>query len=188
MKEKYFLVDCDGVLLDWTTAFNQYHLKKSNSVFSDDSWDMGIKNQRRMESLINEFNTSVEFSNLEPLPHAVECLKEIYKMGYKIVVISSCLGDTITYNNRILNLNYIFGDIFNDIICIEVGGNKKPILDNYERTFWVDDNTKNCIIGSESGHDSILFSQKYNVSDSIPNTVKRLTNWKEIIKYVNKNK
>ena len=78
--EKWALLDCDDVLLDWIGGFGEF-LKAAKGLAIEgrpDSWDMskwsGVSSEKTV-GFINEFNTGdVGFEKLKPMTGAVESI------------------------------------------------------------------------------------------------------------------
>lgn len=180
---KYFLVDCDGVLLNWTLGF-QLYLEEVYPKYKIDLsvYDYGLE-YNLLSRLVDEFNTTEHFSRLPDYSDAKIGIAHLANTGYNIVVITSCLGTQKTVDLRQKNLVNIFGDVFHKIICIPHGESKKEILRQYPNSYWVDDTIRHCVDGNDLGHTSILMSHSYNQND-VPSNMLIAKTWKDIIEII----
>ena len=182
---KYFLTDCDEVLLNWFAGLTDYLNKYYPGTKLDISqYSLGLPKEFS-EKVVDEFNTSVEFESIPPLRDAVEYAKKITDLGYKFVAITTCLGDDNTRRMRENNLYDIFGkDAFHEVHCLKIGTSKLHTLQQYEPTFWVDDKLKHCESGVKAGHKSFQMIHEYNENDKRPPYIPAVKTWKEIYEYI----
>ena len=82
MRDKVILVDCDGVLLDWMYAFQQWMKRHGYIMKNPDVYDVGVmygleRNEKRR--LCRMFNESATIRKVPPLRDAssmfVSCMK-----------------------------------------------------------------------------------------------------------------
>lgn len=183
MKSKLFLTDVDNCLLDWSKTFGEFIQQTEPGVELDLlKYDFGIGKKHAL-ALSDKFNKSPHFENIVPYQHALKYVPKIVDLGFKFVAVTSCLGNELTYRMREKNLLNVFGDVFEDVICIPMHANKKPELEKFDPTYWADDKLGNCIVGWECGHKSFLIDQKYNEDDSHHGVI-RVKSWREIYQLV----
>ena len=94
MNEEYKIVltDCDGVLLDWETAFHAWmaqhgYVKKVEAIY-DMSETYGIE-KAEGKRLIKEFNESAWMGYLKAFWDARSGVARLYENGYRLHVITS---------------------------------------------------------------------------------------------------
>lgn len=187
--KKYFLTDIDNCTLDWSGAMLDY-LRDDHSYLDLDpsKYSFGLSDIH-MDQLWRQFNKEDRFERLKPLRDAAEYLPKIADLGYTFIGITSCLPDATpeTYAKlfpaRMKNLQTYFGDIFEYCVCLQVHDSKKPFLEKYSPTFWVDDKLKHVEDGAKVGHQSFLMAHDYNVA-LYYNDFTRVDNWKEIYETV----
>lgn len=186
--DKIFLTDADGVLLDWSQGIIKYiqnNYPHINLDFSD--YGFGI-DRKSLDKIVDEFNVSSDFANLKALNDAVEYVHTIADLGYKFVVITTCLATEQSVGTeymRVKNLETVFGSgIFSDVYCLPIGTSKMLTLQKYKPTFWVDDKLKHSIDGAKAGHESFQMVHAYNEKDIRPDNIIAVRSWKEIHEYI----
>lgn len=80
------------------------------------------------------------------------------------------------------NLKEVFGDVFEQIECLDTGADKDEALSKIpEGTIWIEDKPANAELGSRMGLVALLLdlphNQVYNEDNSL---VQRIKNWTEI--------
>lgn len=182
---KIILTDCDGVLLDWDLAFEQWMLTQGYTKKVLDSYDTGVAyhiekhDQRR---LVKTFNESIEIGSLPAFRDAVEGVKKLSEHGYVFHCITSLTTDTNAIERRKYNLEKVFGkNIFTEYTFLGIGKDKDGALKPYEGTsyYWIEDKPKNAECGSKFGLRSLLIEHEHNKNYS-SETVSLVKNWKEI--------
>ena len=186
LKEKTILVDCDGVLLDWEYAFDNWmarHDYKINTVgdyLMDVKYDLSKADAKR---LIRMFNESATIRKLPPLRDAIHYVKRLHQEhGYVFHAITSLSNDTYSQHLRTKNLRELFGNtVFERYTYLDTGADKDEALEEYRDTglYWLEDKPKNAIAGYEVGLSSILISHPHNENFNHPN-IPRVRNWKEV--------
>lgn len=192
-KERLILSDVDGVMLDWETQFTEYAIAKGCTPVPDtnhyynlgkrfeESWDV-------LHDLMVEFNRSDVIANMPPLPGAVEGMKELTDLGFRFIAITSISDEPICKEYRTQNLHDLFGDVFDEIICLEQMNNKEHTLNRWADSglFWLEDHFTNATVGYELGLNTLLFNthtnEKYH-TDLFPRTT-QLNQWQDIVRRV----
>lgn len=93
------LCDLDGCAADWTSTFREFCGQRGVD-FGD-----GGQNHPSLEPLKDEFDRSGGYLLIKPLPGAVETLKRLKAMGYKLIIVTArpyerfkrVYGDTIEW-------------------------------------------------------------------------------------------
>lgn len=115
-----------------------------------------------------QFNTSEEFSKLEPFKNSLEHIERLYNDGYEFLAISSCGENPQTKSLRDKNIVDVFGEnIFKDVILLPQEARKLSVLKDYEDSglIWLEDNVKNYNDGYNLGLRSALVVTPYNDHD-----------------------
>jgi len=189
MKDKVILVDCDGVLLDWEYAFDQWMKRHDYSVVVTGDYQMHIKyglERKEAMRLIRMFNESAWIRKLPPLRDAIHYVKKLHaEHGYIFHAITSLSNDQYAQHLRTKNLREMFGDtVFEKYVYLDTGADKDEVLEEYSNTgcYWVEDKPQNALVGNAVGLNSLLMDHDHNQGD-FPG-VKRVRNWKEIYNLV----
>jgi hypothetical protein len=187
--KKIILTDADGVLCEWNKAFNDFMLGKGYTQVPGTDSDYSLANRYNIDielavKFAKEFNESDIIATLEPFADSVKYVKKLNELGFRFIVVTS-ISDTLSAKEyRTQNLTKIFGDIFDDIHCIETGASKDQVLKNWLGTgyFWIEDHTRQAEAGFEVGLKPILVNHPYNShfkTDLFP-SVSYTTPWEEI--------
>ena len=173
MAEKHFLLDVDGVCLDWEHHFMNWATQvkgmKINILESDYGLDkrLGITREEA-DKLVLEFNNSSWISFLPPLRDAKKWIPKIHEdFGFKFTFITSMSLNTEPLMWRVENLIENFGKgLMQDVISLDTGAPKDEVLSLYKDTdcYWVEDKPSNWELGNELGLHSLLMAHDYNKS------------------------
>jgi FMN phosphatase YigB (HAD superfamily) len=182
---KKILTDCDGVLLDWETAFHDWMVNKGYSKVVHDTYNIDIayaipKTEKR--DLVREFNESAWMVDLPVLRDAEEGFARLAMAGYRFDCITSLSTDPHAKTLRAINLNRHFGsDAFDELVCLDTGADKDDALEKYADTglWWIEDKPENCDTGLKFGLRPILIDHPHNRWYDNPNVV-RVRTWKEL--------
>ena len=187
-KKTIILTDCDGVLLDWETAFTQWMADRGEheqkcSVSYDISIRYGIK-KNEARRLVKLFNESAAIAYLKPLRDSVEYVQKLHdEYGYVFRVITSLSEDKWAGMARRENLKRYFGDAIDHVVCLPCGGDKDEALAKYTKPlYWIEDKVENCDLGIKLGLKGILVAHEHNADYS--GDAVRVQNWKEIFDYI----
>ena len=184
-RDKIILVDCDGVMLDWEFAFENWMAKHGYDVVSKDEYKVDLKyglSKQVKHRLVRMFNESAQIRKLPPLRDAIKYIKKLHTdHGYVFHCISSLSTDEYAQHLRTKNLREMFGDsVFDKFVYLDTGADKDDALIDYKDTdcYWVEDKPANADLGIEMGLDSILMAHAHN--SSYDGDALRVSNWKEI--------
>lgn len=184
MFHKLILTDVDESILQWSAGFTKFLYNRHNfeNIRPRDDhrvykW-LEIHPQEAMD-LILEFNLSDEFGLLEPFDGAETILPKLYDDGYKFVAITSCSSDGIIEKMRRENLMYYFGNIFEKIYCLDFDADKGQILNQYPKSFWVEDSSDWAERGADIGHLTFLINHEHNKRLNDPRII-RVDDWHTI--------
>ena len=182
------LVDCDGVLVDWETKFHTwmqrrgYQAHDSHGSFyriSDRYHDLSSKDSKQ---LIRHFNESAAVRFIAPVRDSVYWVKRLnWKMGFGFHVITSLSLDPDAQTLRRQNLQELYGDIFDHVICLDTGSDKDHALAAYQDygCWWIEDKPENALAGIACGLRPILIAHDHN-QDFRHDHVPRADSWQQI--------
>lgn len=190
--QKTILVDCDGVLLDWSTVFDQWMAARgfvqrpnAHNYYSiqDRFEDVDGPEAKKYTRLFNE---SAAIGFLPPLRDSVFWIKRLNEeWGYRFRVITSLSVDPYATKLRERNLHDLYGDVFDDILCLPTGDSKTAAIKAYRGTglWWIEDKPANALLGLRHGLRPILLDHDHNDGFEHQGVVKVRT-WKEIVDLV----
>ena len=192
MKDKAILVDCDGVLLDWEYAFDQWMKRHGYEISQHGDYLMSTKyalEKKESKRLIRMFNESATIRKLPPLRDAIKYVKKLHEEhGYIFHAITSLSNDQYAQHLRTKNLREMFGDTaFEKYVYLDTGADKDEALAEYANTgcYWVEDKPENALVGAGVGLKSILMDHQHNQDfDDTKYNVTRVNNWKEIYELI----
>ena len=189
MKNKVILTDCDGVILDWVYAFDQWMARHGYVVVDPDQYSMEIKyNMERSDAkrLVRMFNESAAIRKLPPLRDAIKYVRKLHEeYGYIFHAITSLSKDQYACHLRTKNLRELFGDTaFEKYVYLDTGADKDDELVKYEGTgcWWVEDKPENAECGTKFGLNSLLIDHDFN--KDYAGNIPRVQNWKEIYELI----
>lgn len=165
------ILDCDGVLLNWLGGFTRFaesYLGRPMPTENSNEYDLGIRfgvDHGKIVEMIQIFNSGEGgyFAQLEPLPGAREALEAAHAAGRPLHVVSSCSTLPAVVSGREENLRRDFGDIFDEILCLDPSASKAETLSAFPTGSWVEDNFQNAVVGATVGHTTYLIRQSYNI-------------------------
>ena len=191
--EKIILTDCDGVLLKWEDGFDRFMKSKGHDriIDTEAEYSMALRYgipMRRAQEYVNEYNESSMMTNLEAFADSVEYVGELAKQGFRFIAVTSLSDKPEAKVYREENLKNLFGDIFDEVVCLATGASKAHVLMRWADTgyYWIEDHMRQAEAGYEAGLRTILIRHPYNMhyeTDLFP-TVSYTTPWKEIYKHV----
>ncbi len=186
---KLILTDCDGVLCNWNNSFEEFMGTKGHYVVAGTEHEYNLSERYNITSrqamlYVKEFNEGPGIEHLEPFADSVHYIAELAKLGFRFTVITSISRHPEAAVRRTNNLKNIFGDVFDEIHCIDQGASKADILLNWGDTgyFWIEDHMRQAEAGHEAGLKTVLIRHPYNEhysTDLFP-TVSFENPWKEI--------
>lgn len=186
MSKKIILTDVDDTILGWIEGFKRFVENKLNVSLDDypASWGMtewlGLPEQD-IAKLVDKFNHhSWEFGTLKPILNSNKVLKELHKQDFRFVAITCCSDRKPTVLLRKANIYHVFGDIFEDVICLPLGASKLDVLKKFESTFFIEDNYKYASEGKKAGHDIIMVKQQHNRKYRKNNEIPFVDDWEQI--------
>ena len=196
-KKEPFLVDVDGVLLSFSGGFVPWVKKNYSDLDLDLSkYDFGLDSDTHLK-LVETFNQSEEFGQLEPWKDAQKYLLKLHEdFSMSLIAITSCIptydynfitASSVIQTRRVENLKNVFGDIFSEVLCVQMHGSKAKYLERFPNSFYVEDSIKHCIEAKKYGITPFLMSHSANVNiDAKEHDVTRIENWKEFYNLMTK--
>ena len=195
--KKLILVDCDGVLLDWTKQFEKWMFNQGyykNKIVNSEYYSELFFNVTYSESreLTRIFNESAWILGLEPIRDSVEIVRKLNEEhDYQFLVITAFGTDPYSKILRKQNLDEVFGkDIFVDVIATPMNGNiaesKREALEEYRDSglFWIEDRYENAVVGANLGLKSLLIDHHHNAHYKLPSSIKRVYTWADIYRII----
>ena len=190
---KLILADCDGVLLNWNEAFSAWMVENGYTLYDENEYSIGkryrLGSDEAGHELVRLFNSSPAIGTLRPCDGALHYVGKLHaEHGFSFTVVT-CLSDNpnaAVYRTK--NLKDVFGDIFEEIICLPLVDNKIGALGRWKDSglFWIEDNISNAHSGYQLGLKTILLNRAYNAASDLP--FPRVTNWKEIYGMITSNR
>lgn len=192
MKNKVILTDVDGVLLDWEYSFDIWMEGQGFTPTVEDYKLIYNLSDRypdipkdSLNVMVKLFNESASIGFLPPLRDAVHYVKMLHeRKGYIFHAITSLSKNRYAQQLRTRNLQKLFGEtIFDRFVYLDTGADKDEVLKEYEGTgyIWIEDKTKNAVVGNELGLDSRIMEHGYNMVDVEGHSeIPRVKNWKEV--------
>lgn len=191
MTNKLILTDSDGVLLDWEWAFSVYMQERGYTLApgSKTSYSLHLHynelEAKDTAAVVKQFNESAAIGFLPALRDSAYYVKRLYEEhGYRFRVITSLSLDKNAKKLREMNLNKLFGDAIEQVICLDTGADKDDALAPYKDSglFWIEDKYENAQCGHNLGLRSILVEHGHNFHYTPAYPV--VKNWKEIYEII----
>ena len=185
---KVILTDCDGVLLDWNTAFTDWMKQRGFIPLhnADKHYDVSRKfgiQKAVGKQQVEIFNQSAWMGYLKAFRDSVYYVKLLHELhGYRFHVITSMHTDKYASRLREMNLKRLFGEtVFERFTILGCGDDKDEALAEYRGTnyFWIEDKPENAVAGTKQGLRSLLIEHDHNLDHWSGDTLTVRT-WKEI--------
>ena len=192
MKNNIILTDADGVLLNWEWAFSVWMQERgfTNKEQAKQHYHLhhhyNDLTQPQAKALVKQFNESAAIGFLPALRDSVHYVKKLHEEhGYQFRVITSLSLDKNAQRLREMNLNKIFGNAIESVICLDTGADKDDALAPYKDSgmYWIEDKPENAEVGRKLGLNAILIEHGHNLEHETP-YVRRVGNWREIYKII----
>ena len=187
MNNRLILTDADGVLLDWEWAFSVWMQERGYTLTADNKKSYYLHHHYReleekdAKKVVKTFNESAAVGFLPALRDATYYVKRLYEEhGYQFRVITSLSLDRNAAKLREMNLNKLFGNAIESVICLDTGADKDAALEPYRDSgmWWCEDKPENADVGHSMGLKSLLIEHGHNMHHVCPYPV--VKNWREI--------
>lgn len=176
-----YVLDCDGVILDWCEGFKSYCESKHGAAVQFKSiyptthhlsdWvrlSGGGDIHGRINNLVREFNSSPEFMFLAPVKDSSDFLKYCYDHDIRYKILTSCGDSYRTAVHRLINLQLCTRESaigHDNLICLGLGESKTPVLKaliHMGYSVFVDDHPAHVNEAWEAGYKAYLFDTEAN--------------------------
>jgi len=161
-------LDCDEVLLR-TAEFHHLMRKNNYNIESDDITKYPSQWKYEHPDLVNyqvstdRFIKSYEFSGVEAVKNAIKGVEKLRQANFHLHVVTSITDDRLSAVYREKNLQYVFGQAFDDVTCLPLGhDNKKQYYQKAEKGIVIDDSAHNILDAVECGHQGIFIAIEQN--------------------------
>lgn len=187
-QNKVILTDCDGVVLDWELAFQEWMTEQGMTVKVPGVYDIGELygiTKDEGHAFVKKFNESAWVGFLPAMRDARSGIAKLVEHGWTFIAITSLSLDKKAQMLRISNLKNLFGqNVFNEVVCLDTGANKDEELIKYEGTgmFWVEDKVENAECGLRYGLTPILIAHEHNKNHA--DGIIRLNDWAAIADHI----
>lgn len=191
--KKLILTDCDGVLLNWNDGFNKFMSQKGFPQIPNTDHEYNISVRHNISTkdalkFMREYNEGEGVEHLEPFADSVKYVNKLSRLGFRFIVVTSISNHPDAKIRRVRNLENVFGKVFDDVHCIEMGASKAFTLMEWADTgyFWIEDHMRQAEAGYEAGLRPILINHPYNThyKTDLFRTVSYETPWKNIFDIV----
>jgi len=195
--QKLILTDCDGVLLDWLTGFDTFMSKAGYYADPDNGhmYELALRHhidQLEVYRVAKEFNSSDAIARLKPLADSRKYVSKLQSQGFRFIAITSLSDHPDAYEFRKKNLENLFGDAIEELICLDTGASKAKTLKRWEGSdlFWIEDHVRNALDGANLGLRSVLVTAAHNthvgptIEDEIYARVSEESPWEEIYELI----
>lgn len=181
------LVDIDGVCLSWIPAFNRFMINQGFPSVCEKTFITGKTygiTDKELGNYVNKFHGGHwEFGTLPIHADAKEGIDELVRLGFRFVGITTCSTHPQAIALRRANLYNHFGDVFDEVHCLELSDSKRTYLEKYEPTIWIEDQTKNALLGLDYGHDCVVMQHSWN-QDIDHDGLTLCENWLAVVEYI----
>lgn len=187
-QNKIILTDCDGVVLDWEVAFQEWMTEQGMEVKAPGVYDIGelygiTKDEGR--AFVKKFNESAWVGFLPAMRDARSGVAKLVEHGYTFIAITSLSLDKKAAMLRVSNLKNVFGkNVFQDVVCLDTGADKDEELVKYQGTgmYWIEDKVENAECGLKYGLTPILIAHTHNTEHA--DGITRLADWAAIAEHI----
>jgi hypothetical protein len=185
--DKLILTDIDGVVLNWTEAFQAWMNGNGYPTLDDvdnyyvASWYEDMTDEQAME-MVDRFNSSNQIIGLAPHRNAVAGITRLAESGYTFHGITAMGECDYMHRLRQINLDTVFGTgVFTNLTLTPLLGSKMLPLSHYAQSgkYWIEDSVKHATLGLELGLTPMLMDHVYNKECDVVG-IKRVNCWDDI--------
>jgi hypothetical protein len=188
-RPKHILTDTDGCLVNWNAGFREFMSGKDYPQVADTDGYYSIASRYGITSEearlhIREFNESERIAYLRPFADAQEYVGKLANLGFRFTVVTSLSSHPQAKIRRTANLFNLFGDVFEEIVCLNMGANKYNELTRWQDSglFWIEDHPEQAEAGYRAGLKPLLINHPYSAeykTEAFP-FVSLANPWKDI--------
>ena len=196
--KRIIAVDLDDVLGDENGAVREFHNAVFGTTYTIDDyykteapywtfwdavWQVDAGEAARRIDLYKEHKLTVD---LQLIPGAVESLS-ILRKKFELVIVTARGERFVDYTHRWLEKH--FPDVFRNVHFVPLWqsddeATKALICREIGATYLIDDAPEHCRLAAEVGIEALLFGDYgWNRWEELPNTVTRVKNWTEVLRY-----
>ena len=191
--EKIIVTDADGVLLNWEYAFCVWMDARGYRQIPEGNQEYNLAvrfdiSGSKAAELVRIFNSSAAMGFLPALRDARYYVRRLHEeLGYDFHCVTSLGLDPSAKKLRQMNLDKLFGPTaFTVLECLDTNAPKEHALEKYRGRgyYWIEDKFENAIAGQNVGLRPILIEHGWNMHETIPTGMKKVTTWKELYNYI----
>lgn len=182
-------LDCDGVLLNWIDSYVD-HLKdfwdKDDIKGKPKNWDLisftGMTEDEIAKTIYHFNNKCWKFGCIKPVKYSKEYLKKLkHDWNAEFTVLTCCSDSESSIVLRKANLVNVFGDIFEDIICLPLHASKKDALESFSPGLFIEDKFSYALQGADAGHKTYVLRYDHNKEfEGKDERLKFVDDWKSL--------
>lgn len=175
----HVILDVDGCLLNWKAGFIDWMVKnsffKSYNSWAEDSYSFteyaqlpdGEPFPPGLEKpLMSLFNETHYIEKLSPIDGAIKTVRRFHEAGATIKVVTTFSDKYEAMRMREKNLIDVFGNVFQDIVCLPLRTSKFDFLSKqHPESYFVDDLPQHIGDSIKAGidpHHVFMVAQPYN--------------------------
>ena len=191
--EKIILTDVDGVLLCWEDGFDAFIKNKGYQRIpnTDTEYSMAVRygiTVKQSMDYVKEYNEGEAMSCLLPFADSVKYVTKLANKGFRFIAVTSMSDNPGAKTRRTQNLKNLFGDVFDEVVCLEMNASKAHALMRWADSgyFWIEDHMRQAEAGHEAGLRTVLINHSYNshYTTDLFSIVSHEHPWEEIYKMV----
>ena len=142
------ILDCDDVCLDSTETHRKfYHVSFPNDIMPANGYMSQMPafkdNIDLWKSWLNYYTYSEYFTMSAPIPGAVRGVRRLKDAGHSLFILSCCSDNPEIRRRRADHLQRLFGNIFDDVVCISPTASKRDKMIELSGDALVDDGMSN---------------------------------------------
>jgi FMN phosphatase YigB (HAD superfamily) len=165
-KTKLILCDIDEIVLNWIDGFQNYLEELNYKKIADlkHAYWVNLAYEIDIDSkiLVDRFNNSEMFANLELVPGALEGINSLKSMGYHLVAISAVPNTSKIFSSRLKNFEKHFSQSPFDGYCFVGNKEKRPLLETFQPFVFIEDNPQHISCAIDLGIKTTGLWMPYN--------------------------
>lgn len=191
-------VDLDDVLVDTCSAIIRFHNDTYGTNLTKDkfySWRLGdlwgVTNEEANKR-VREFYNSPYFKNMEPVVGSIDAVTTL-KQSNELIVVTSRLNQSVELTKGWMD--FYFRNKFQGIYFAKnfyaqdkKDKSKSEICLDLGVEFLIEDSLDYAVQCAEKGIEVLLYDAPWNQYEKLPERIRRVNNWKEIVDIINHNK